>query len=426
MGDHFVRGSLLYSQRRFDLAAEELRLALAEDPQDARAHAILALCLSEQERFDDAQREAEEAIASSPDDPLGHYARAVVLIARRRFEEALAAAEEAIRLEPEDADHHCLHAQILFNLRRWPAALEAAERGLRVDGEHAGCTNFRAMALIKLGRRSEAGHTLEAALARNPEDALSHANQGWALVEQGDVPKALEHFKEALRLDPELEYARVGIVEALKARHSIYRWMLRYFLWMNRLSGKAQWAIVIGGLLGYNLLRNLADRSPGLAPFIWPILGVYIAFALLTWLARPFFDLLLRLNRFGRLALSREQVTASNAVGACLLAAAASAAAGLALDADVFLALAIFFGLLLLPVAGTFKCPAGWPRRIMTAYTALLIAAGVLFFVLAFLAGPLAIASAPALMNKLAMGFFAGIFLSQFVINGLLMVRVRR
>ena len=425
MSGHFVRGSLLFSQRRYDLAVEELRLALAEDPQNSQAHSFLGICLAELGCYDEAEREAREGIALAPDLPLPHYAMAVVLMSRRRIEEALRAVEEAVRLDPGDADHHCLHAQVLFALRRWPDALAAAERGLQQDGEHVGCANFRAMALIKLGRKSEAGHTLDAALARDPEDALSHANQGWALVEQGDIPKALEHFKEALRLDPEMEYARVGIVEALKARHFVYRWMLRYFLWMNRLSGKAQWGIVIGGYLGYRVLNGVADANPLLAPFIWPVLGAYIAFALLTWLARPLFDLLLRLNRFGRLALSRDQTTASNAVGACLFLALVSLALALLVSKE-FLIAAAFFGLLLLPVAGTFRVPEGWPRRVMIGALALFLLLGLAVLGIFLDVFPMNRATADSVAFKLGLAFGVGIFLSQFLINGLIAVRVRR
>ena len=66
------------------------------------------------------------------------------------------------------------------------------------------------MALVRLGRRDEAGATLEAALARDPENAVTHANQGWARLHAGDFRGALEHFREALRLNPSLEWARAG------------------------------------------------------------------------------------------------------------------------------------------------------------------------------------------------------------------------
>lgn len=425
MSGHFIRGTLLISQRRYDLAVEELRLALAEDPQNPQAHAFLGICLAELGRYDEAQREAGEGIALTPDLPLPHYAMAVVLMARRRYEEALRAVEEAVRLDPGDADHHCLHAQVLFALRRWPDALAAAERGLQADGEHVACTNFRAMALIKLGRKSEAGHTLEAALARDPEDALSHANQGWALVEQGDIPKALEHFREALRLDPEMEYARAGIVEALKARHFVYRWLLRYFLWMNRLSGKAQWGIIIGGYLGYRLVGSLADANPAAAPFLRPVVWAYVAFAALTWLAHPLFNLLLRLNRFGRLALSRDQTVASNAVGACLFLAFVSLALSF-LVSENFLLAAAFFGLLLLPIAGTFRVPEGWPRRVMFGVLGLFLLMGLVFCAVFFKFIPVGSDAGMSFLTRLMVAFGAGIFLSQFLINGLVAVRVRR
>ena len=69
---------------------------------------------------------------------------------------------------------------------------------------------------------------------------------GWTLLHDGDPRKAMGHFREALRLDPGMEWARAGIVEAMKARSLIYRIFLSYFLFMNRLSGNAQWATVCG------------------------------------------------------------------------------------------------------------------------------------------------------------------------------------
>ena len=51
----------------------------------------------------------------------------------------------------------------------------------------------------------------------------------------GDFRGALEHFREALRLNPSPEWARAGLVEALKARYPSAA-SLRYFLWMSTLS----------------------------------------------------------------------------------------------------------------------------------------------------------------------------------------------
>ena len=378
MNVHTQRALLLYDQSRYDLAEEELRQGLAEEPHDAFAHGLLGLCLAKGEKFDEATREAEQGVHMSPDLPFAHYALASIFHDRDRNEEALAAVGEALRLDPSDADYLALMASIHLSERRWPAALEAAEQGLRLEAEHIACTNLRAVALVKLGRRAEAGTTIASALARDPGNAVTHANQGWTLLEQGDAKRALEHFREALRLDPENEWARHGIIEALKARHFIYAIMLRYFFWMSRLSSAAQWGVVLGGYFGSRLLNELSKSNPDLAPWVLPLQILYVAFALLTWIASPLFNLLLRLNRFGRLALTREQIVSSNWIGVCLLLAVASLG-GVFFDlGGVCLLSAVVFGFLVLPLAGTFKCSAGWPRRAMACYTGGMAAVGIL------------------------------------------------
>jgi tetratricopeptide (TPR) repeat protein len=426
---HLERGLLLYQQSRHELAEAELRQALADEPQDAYAHALLALCLAPQEKFADATAEAQQAIHFAPDFPFAHYALARVCYDRNRHAEARTAIEEAIRLDASDADHFSLLAGIHFQERHWPDALQAAEQGLELDAEHVGCTNLRAMALVKLGRKAEAGATIDAALAKAPENSLTHANQGWTLLERGDPKKALEHFREALRLDPENEWARAGIVEALKARNIIYAAMLKYFLWMSKLSSRAQWGIILGGYFGHRLLGVLAESNPGLAPWVLPLRVLYVAFALMTWVADPLFNLLLRLNRFGRLALSREQVVASNWIGSFLLLALVGTVGTFALKPrSPWLILAIAAGSLVLPLAGVFKCAPGWPRNVMAAYTALLGLAG--FAALALTVIAVVHPGNDKALITAGMGCLGvqllGVFASMWIVNLLLFRRPRR
>jgi tetratricopeptide (TPR) repeat protein len=433
MNTPLQRGLLLYQQGRLEQAEQELRQALALEPDEPYAHALLALCLSKREQFDAATQEARQAIHLAPDFGFAHYALAWVLDDRHRWGEALAAIQEALRLEPEDADYCALEAQIHFNQRLWPGALEAAERGLRSEPDHVSCTNLRAMALVKLGRKAEAGATIDAALARNPDDAVTHANRGWSYLEQNEPLKALEHFREALRLDPENEWARLGIIEALKARNLVYGFVLRYFLWMSKLSARLQWGVIIGGYLGNRLLASAAREHPELRPWILPLRILYIAFVLLTWTADPLFNLLLRLNRFGRLALSREQIVASNWVGLCVLLAALSLLGCVVLGFDSPLLLSgLVFGLLIIPMAGTFHCGAGWPRRVMAAYTAVMALVGLAMLGLEVLTvvqgGVDGVSSREvrAWVGGLMGTFLLAAFVSPWAANFLMMQRTRR
>ena len=222
-----------------------------------------------------------------------------------------------------------------------------------------------------------------------------------------------------------MEWAREGIVEALKARYWLYRQILRYFLWMRRLSGRAQWGMVLGLLLVQNMLPSL----PGaLAPLGNILFWCLIAFVFFTWTADPIFNLLLRLNRLGRLALSREQTWASNCVGACFLFALAALAAWALSGDGRFCLAALMAGWLVIPVAGTFKCRSGRPRLLMVLYTVLLAVLGAgglgIFFGGGYLPRSyweLALQTA----KSLCLAFFVGAAASTWLVNLLRFARFR-
>lgn len=383
MDAHYQRGLMLLEQSRNDMAEKEFRQSVAADPQNAYPRTMLALTLANQERYAEAEAEIAEALRLEPSAPFVHYIRAKVLFGRVRLKEAEQAIRDAIELDPEDADFRALLASILLNQKRWQEALDASEEGLALDAEHVDCTNLRAIALVQLGRRSEAGATIDAALAKNPENSDTHANQGWTCLHNGEYEKALEHFKESLRLDPENEWAREGILEALKARYFTYSLMLRYFLWMARLSSKAQWMVILGGYFGMRLLSGVRKSNPALEPWIFPIQLVYLVFVFLTWTAEPLFNMLLRFNKFGRMVLNDQEITASNWVGGFVGVALLAVIVGLTVYPPALLG-GLVFGFGVLPVAGVFKCQPGWPRFTMAAYTIAVVGCGILALVLGF------------------------------------------
>lgn len=62
MHPHLQRALMLLEQSRCEMAEEELRASLSQHPDDAMAHAILAVCLAELEKFAEASQEAGLAL----------------------------------------------------------------------------------------------------------------------------------------------------------------------------------------------------------------------------------------------------------------------------------------------------------------------------------------------------------------------------
>ncbi len=407
MNNPLARAQLLLAQSRHELAEQELRRVLATDPELAAAHSLLALALVGQQKYDEAEQEAGQAILRAPDSDFAHYCQSVVLISRNKFPLAEAAAREALRLAPADPDYHAQLGRVLLSQGKWQQALDTAEVGLQHDADHEGCNELRTMALTQLGRRQEAIGAAEGQLERNPESATAHANKGWSLLHQRKPKEAIVHFREALRLEPDSDFARAGMVEALKARNPVYRVMLAFFLWMSRLGSQARWGIMIGAYVGYRVLRSVAASNPGLAPWIAPLLILYLCFAALTWFASPLFNLLLRLDRDGRYALSRDQRVASNWLGGCLVVALIGAIYYAVTGDFLGVVVAIVTVGLALPLVVIYSCDVGWPRQAMTIYTAVMALLGGGILVGAWLDQPWT--------GTLTIQFLLAFFASQFV-----------
>lgn len=316
MSAHLERARLLLAQSRPADAEREALAALALEPGNPNALAILALSRVNLRKPDAAIAAATEAVGIAPDHAYFHYVHAFVLHQAQDQRKAFVAIQEALRLDPHDADFFSLLAAIEIARSRWSEALAAAEQALAINAEHVEAANLRAMALIGLGRKDEAMQTVDFALQREPDNAMSHSNQGWNCLHKNDPKAAQVHFREALRLDPELDHARTGLLEALKARNPIYRGMLAYFMWIGRQSAKFQWAFVFGTLLLFRVVQRLPDLHPG----FWVLVGLGYLFIYLSWTAVPMFNLLLRLDRFGRYVLTADQRMGSNWFGLTLLA----------------------------------------------------------------------------------------------------------
>ena len=409
LGSTLDRALLLLQQRRFDLAEQELRQVLVSDPGYFAAHAWLSLTLLELKRYAEAETEAEEAIHLAPDHPYGYFVLSRVFHQQDKLRQAEKAIAEAIRLNPQEANYFAVLAGIFASQQQWEKVLQAAEQGLALDAEHIGCGNLRAMALNKLGRRQESVGALDAALYRDPENPLTHANQGWIALEQNEHQKAMSHFREALRLNPELNWARAGILEALKARNPLYRWLLHYFFWMSRMGPQLRWMVILGGYFGYQIVQGIARNYPQVAPYLLPLMLLYALFVYLTWTGQTLFNLLLRLDPFGRLVLTPRQIQVSNIVGVMLLLALLGVGGGFLLGIELGIVVGGVLALLVIPVAHTLTREPGRNRTILLIYTAAL--AGVALLAL----GALLVGA--SLFSSLANLFLLGIFAFSFIAN---------
>jgi tetratricopeptide (TPR) repeat protein len=366
------RANQLIQLQRYDDALKHLKDVLSQDPNQIEALALYAICQAELNNLDEAVRGIQTCISQQPDNDYFLYLYSLFLFKQEKLKEAEKYICNAISFQPNVADYFGLLSLIHLSKKDWQDALDNANKGLEIDSENLTCLNARSTALFKLDKKEEGYSTIKEALLQDPENPATHTNIGWAMLQHGDHNKALEHFREALKLDPNYAYAKAGLVEGLKARYWFYRMFLKYAFWLNSMKAKGQWIVILGLFFGVRILRGLAAMNEALSMVITPVIYLYFAFAISTWIIEPLSNLFLRLNIYGRFALTEKEIQSSTYVGISL---AVGLAGGLAylINPDFLFVMILIYGVsMMIPLASMFNPVKEKSQKILISYTVVL------------------------------------------------------
>jgi tetratricopeptide (TPR) repeat protein len=302
---NLLRGLQLFELSRYKEAITYFKTAITENPNDFTAKYGLAQCYFQTDLIDDALKIALDLRGESPNDAELYFLLSQIYLHKDNLKESNLNIEQALQLNPFSANNFGQKAYILLNQKQYEEALNFVNQGLQIDPKNTFCLNIRATALTKLKRKDAAQSTIENLLHDNPENAYSHANVGWSHLERNDTKTALKHFKEALKLDPNSEFARNGMLTAMKAKNKIYNLYLRYAFWMTNQSSRNQWIFIIGIYLAYRFGIKLLSAS-GLTILVVPFIILYLLFALGSWIMEPLSNMILMFDKFGKYLLDKK------------------------------------------------------------------------------------------------------------------------
>jgi tetratricopeptide (TPR) repeat protein len=313
--DHRIsKVEILMQQKKYAEAERILKDLLAQDSNNVGFLALLAELNLQQDRLGNAHSLINNAIGIAPDAAYLYHTKSRIALGLHDYNEAEKSVRTAIELDANDADFFALLAHIRLERKDFKEALSLADRALGIDSENLLALNTRSTALLKLDRHEDSFQTIHGALREDPNNAYTHANYGWNLLEKGDHKKALEHFREALKNDPSHNYARAGMAEALKASNPVYKLFLKYAFFMQNLTAKYQWAVIIGFYFGVRFLRSIAQSNEQLQPYLVPLIIALSIVAFSTWVIDPISNLFLRFNRYGQFLLDKHEKMSSNLV----------------------------------------------------------------------------------------------------------------
>lgn len=361
-------------------ALDALDAVLAEVNDEAPLHALRAFLLLDLGRIAEAQRAVELAHALDDEEPYVLHAVGRVAIAAGEPRRALQVAQQLLAATEGDAEAVLLDARARAMLGQWDEVIARAEWVLGQDPQSAEAAFLR-IAALESGRRP--GEQLDPKewddlAARFPHVSVARTGRAWTLLRRGRAQHAEDEFRDALALDPGDLWAKEGLLLALKSRYPGYTLLLRFFFWLQSLPPGTQTAVLIGGVIGSRALRTLAGANPALKPVLYPVIGLYFGFVMLTWLADPLLNLLLLTKAEGRRLLGSDERHGALAVGSALGAAALLALLSLLTPWSAALLGALVLAFATLPLAAAYACAAGPQRTKLQVVSVLVILAGLL------------------------------------------------
>lgn len=308
------RAGLLRERGRHEEAVAFLLTHLAHHPEDPLALIELSLNRSEiPGQLKQALEDAQTATGLMPAEPFPLSLQARILSDLNKQKEALTMAESALALDPEFLHGWTSKCLALIGLSRWKEAENCARSALALDADDESASNLLAHTLRLQNRLDESEEESNRRLARNPDNAFSFASAGWAALQRGEICGAEGKFKEALRIDPDMEYAREGLKHSYRARSAFFRLFLRWTFYVQSFNEKHRFLLVISLVVGFNIMKGVASVIHPL--LVVPVVIIYYTFLFGSFISSGLANFFILKDPVARLSLDRSEKVEGIAIG---------------------------------------------------------------------------------------------------------------
>lgn len=388
---HISRAELLLEQGRISDAVKELKNALQQEPDNAYAFALYARCHYANGEYNLGLEKIQQAISLEPDEAYYFYLRGFAYYHLNQLAMATTELNKAISLYPYHAEYFGLYAFVLLDDRKYELALEKANEGLELDPENITSLNARARALNKLKRTDEAVETMQDALSNAPESDFTHVTIGFNHLERGRHKEAQQHFREALRLSPNLHAAKQGLKEALKANFPPYRFLLKLGFWLAEKGQGFRIGFSIGLYLLFRFVTSMAASTPGIRWILVPVIILYLLYVSFSWIGSSVANFMLLFHKDGKYILNKWETYTAIAIVVLLLSGIALGSTAYIANMNINLTLAgVILATMCMPVSRFEDGDTMQLRSVKAIFTSALILTGLTAVLLALLNTPAA------------------------------------
>lgn len=269
-------------------AIETLIRVLGEHPDNAEAHAFLAISLVHRKRIHAARLEANRSLELAPELFAGHIAAAKAAMANRDFRIANHHLELAALLDPDSAWVELEKTQLALAQDDLGAASRHANHAIELDPGDDHAIAMLAHVLYRQGNIRSAREHATKALETDPENQQALVTLGFCDLAEGKPEEAREHAAWALQANP-MDESAMALLCAVKARSSpaLGLWW-RFQAYVSAGSRSRTMVMLLGIYLMYRILLVAMDNHE-LGSWSVALQFLWVGFCVYTWVAPTFF-----------------------------------------------------------------------------------------------------------------------------------------
>ncbi len=184
-------------------------------PEDAAALTELGSAYAGQHQMAEAIAAFEKATLADPELPEAWSDLGSLLIETGAYKKAEDALRNALRFQPNYPEAHNNLGSLFARTNRFEEARYHFEAALHYKTDYNFARYNYAIALAQAKHLSEAEAQLEIVLKTDPAAADTHEALGIILATDGQRARALEHYREAVRIRPDFGRANLSLGSAL-------------------------------------------------------------------------------------------------------------------------------------------------------------------------------------------------------------------
>ena len=270
-------------------AIELLKELLAEDPNNAMYHGVLAYSLLDQMRIHAAEYELKIAMQQAPNEPFFHTIYARIYFLQNKVKQALKACDEALQLDPENESVFELKSDILLANKRPSEALVYIKKIAELAPDSVKTAYAFANYYYQTGDNAKALEFVTSALGIDAQHQSANILMGRLQLLLGNIGEAEYHARLTIMLNPSSAEALMLFAD-VKMRKNIFLGLWwRFNAKISKMTPLNQTGVLIFGFVFFNLLSIIIEDlgHPQIASIIdYAWLGIVIY----SWVAIPIYQ----------------------------------------------------------------------------------------------------------------------------------------